>query len=39
MNNFHFHGLHVSPERPQDDGLTMISVRFFQAAEIEVVMT
>jgi len=26
MTNLHFHGLHVSPERPQDDVLTMMSV-------------
>jgi len=25
MSNLHFHGLHVSPERPQDDVLTMLS--------------
>jgi suppressor of ftsI len=25
MSNLHFHGLHVSPERPQDDVLTMMS--------------
>jgi FtsP/CotA-like multicopper oxidase with cupredoxin domain len=24
MSNLHFHGLHVSPERPQDDVLTMM---------------
>jgi FtsP/CotA-like multicopper oxidase with cupredoxin domain len=26
MSNLHFHGLHVSPESPQDDVLTMISM-------------
>jgi FtsP/CotA-like multicopper oxidase with cupredoxin domain len=26
MSNLHFHGLHVSPERPQDDVLTMMSM-------------
>jgi suppressor of ftsI len=26
MSNLHFHGLHVSPERPQDDVLTMLSM-------------
>jgi suppressor of ftsI len=26
MTNLHFHGLHVSPERPQDDVLTMMSM-------------
>jgi suppressor of ftsI len=25
ISNLHFHGLHVSPEKPQDDVLTMIS--------------
>ena len=25
MSNLHFHGLHVSPEQPQDDVLTMVS--------------
>jgi FtsP/CotA-like multicopper oxidase with cupredoxin domain len=25
ISNLHFHGLHVSPERPQDDVLTMIA--------------
>jgi suppressor of ftsI len=25
MSNLHFHGLHVSPERPQDDVLTMMT--------------
>ena len=25
MTNLHFHGLHVSPERPQDDVLTMLA--------------
>ena len=27
MTNLHFHGLHVSPERPQDDVLTMLAKR------------
>jgi suppressor of ftsI len=26
MSNLHFHGLHVSPEHPQDDVLTMMSM-------------
>src|ERR1700719_1762627 len=26
MSNLHFHGLHVSPKRPQDDVLTMMSM-------------
>jgi suppressor of ftsI len=26
MTNLHFHGLHVSPERPQDDVLTMMAM-------------
>jgi suppressor of ftsI len=26
MSNLHFHGLHVSPERPQDDVLAMMSM-------------
>src|SRR5207302_1614911 len=26
MSNLHFHGLHVSPQRPQDDVLTMMSM-------------
>lgn len=26
MSNLHFHGLHVSPNRPQDDVLTMMSM-------------
>jgi FtsP/CotA-like multicopper oxidase with cupredoxin domain len=26
ISNLHFHGLHVSPERPQDDVLTMMSM-------------
>ena len=26
MSNLHFHGLHVSPERPQDDVLTMMAM-------------
>ena len=26
MSNLHFHGLHVSPESPQDDVLTMLSM-------------
>jgi len=26
MSNLHFHGLHVSPERPQDDVLTTMSI-------------
>jgi FtsP/CotA-like multicopper oxidase with cupredoxin domain len=26
MSNLHFHGLHVSPQRPQDDELTMMAM-------------
>jgi suppressor of ftsI len=26
MTNLHFHGLHVSPESPQDDTISMMAI-------------